>query len=58
MNVSVDKITCMKKECEEAYLTMLKDLAKQIINTSNHTMIKNQVYILLIWMQIIYMVGK
>ena len=54
----IDMHLLMKKECEEVFLTLLKDLVKQIINTCNFMMIKNQVNTLHIFMKIIYMVGQ
>ena len=42
----------------EVFLTLLKDVVKQIINTCNHIMLMNQVNVLCILVQIIYMVGQ
>ena len=49
---------CWEKKWEEVFLTFLKDTVKQIINTWNYMMIVNQVNILCIWMQIVYIVGQ
>ena len=48
----------VEKGMEEVFLTLLKHLVSQIINTCNLMMLINQAYSLCIWMQIIYMVGQ
>ena len=40
-------ICLLKKEWGEVFLTLLKDVVKQIINTCNHIMLMNQVNVLL-----------
>ena len=45
-------MTCiylLKKEWEEVFLTLLKDIVKQIINKCNYMMLMNQVNSLHIW---------
>ena len=44
----IDSFYLLKKEWEEVFLTLLKDLIKQI-NTWSVTMTRNQVNILCIW---------
>ena len=49
--------TCLlKKEQEEEYLILLKDMLKQIINTCVNRI--NSQHLLLIWIKITYMVGN
>ena len=42
-------IYLLKKEWEEVFLTVLKDIVKQIINKCNYMMLMNQVNSLHIW---------
>ena len=42
-------IYLLKKEWEEVFLTLLKDIVKQIINKCNYMMLMNQVNSLHIW---------
>ena len=54
-------LTCiclLKKEREEVFRTLLKDIVKQIINTCNHFVLTYQVNLLHILIQTIYMVGQ
>ena len=45
-----------ENERGEVFHTLLKDIAKQIMNTSNVMMVVKK--LLCIWMQIVYMVGQ
>ena len=48
----ISDMTCiylLKKEWEEVFLTLLKDIVKQIINKCNYMMLMNQVNSLHIW---------
>ena len=54
----IDMYLFIEKGIVEVFLTLLKDIVKQIINICNHMMSINQVYITFIWMKIIYMVGQ
>ena len=48
----ISDMTCiylLKKEWEEVFLTLLKDIVKQIINKCNYMMLMNQVNPLHIW---------
>ena len=48
----------IKKEWEEVFLTLLKDIIKKIINTWQIMTVVQKVYTLLIKMQVIYMTGQ
>ena len=48
----------LKKEQEEEFLTLLKDMLKQTINTCKIMILKNLQHLLFIWIKIIYMVTQ
>ena len=56
--LTLTSIYLLKKDQEEEFLTLLKDMLKQIINTSVIMILKNLQHLSIIWIKIICMVGQ